>query len=325
MKNSKYLIIGGTTKAATTSLYYYLSEHPDVCGSTLKETRFFIDSDYPVAPLASHWSQGLDKYEEFFKHDSNLSSPRLEATPDYLYSSGTARRIKEALPNAKIVFILREPISRLMSWYKYAKQRAFISESMSLEEYIECQLEDKLPSAPEQKDDAIAQAYFFSALEHGRYSAYLQKYFDEFGRDRVYVAFFDDLTQRPQAVLESLCGFAGLDPSFYADYNFKVFNRSETMKNAGLHRAYGRFRSGIRKWTHNLPIHMLLRRLRRWFDSIYYPLNTQNSEKMVLSPDIQSKLEDYYQADSQALEKLLGYSVPWNRSAPTSSVQEIVH
>ena len=48
MSLGRYLIIGGTTKAGTTSLHAYLSDHPQVCASSIKETRFFLDRDYPL-------------------------------------------------------------------------------------------------------------------------------------------------------------------------------------------------------------------------------------------------------------------------------------
>ena len=185
---NQFLIIGGTTKAATTSLYYYLADHPSVCVSTLKETRFFIDEDYPVSPLGAKWADGIDKYEEFFNNCPNIGCLRVEATPDYLYSSGTPKKIKKSLPNAKLLFILREPVSRLISWYKFAKQKAHISEQMSFDEYVEKQLKGgqfekaKQAKLESSQNNFIPQYYFLSALEQGCYSTYLQQYFDILGR-----------------------------------------------------------------------------------------------------------------------------------------------
>lgn len=316
----KYLIIGGTTKAATTSLYNYLADHPQVNASTLKETRFFLDLDYPVPPIAAKWTDGIEKYEEFFSHKKEDNFLRLEASAEYLYSKGTPKRIKELLPNAKIVFLLREPVSRVISWYKFAKQRADIPAEMTLDRYIEKQLQSnhfqlakqQRVTLDQNQDKSIPPSFFFSALEHGCYSAYLQPYFDILGRDNVHIAFYEELCNDPKSVLEAICSFADIEPDFYNDYNFQVFNRSETMKNASLHGAYGKLRTSIRKYTHNLPIHYWLRMMRKWFDAkVYYRLNTRPSEQLEISPAIQTKLKNYYQTEIETLENLLDRPVPW--------------
>jgi len=100
MSQGRYLIIGGTTKAGTTSLHAYLNDHPQVCASSIKETRFFLDRDYPLE--AKYRSDdGLEYYEEYFAH-RGAAAVRVEATPDYLYSPGTAARLAAALPQAAI-------------------------------------------------------------------------------------------------------------------------------------------------------------------------------------------------------------------------------
>src|SRR3712207_1668459 len=101
VKEHSYLIIGGTTKAATTSLFSYLADHPQICASSLKESRFFLDADYPVSSKC-RFEDGLDKYDELFQHCRDDRLLRLEATPDYLYSAATPQKIKFSLPKAKL-------------------------------------------------------------------------------------------------------------------------------------------------------------------------------------------------------------------------------
>lgn len=323
----QYLIIGGTTKAATTSLYYYLGDHPEVSVSTLKETRFFIDEDYPVAPVSAKWSAGSQDFSTFFKEPD--AKCRVEATPDYLYSQGTPERIKGMLPGAKLVFLLRDPITRMMSWYKYARQRADIPESMSFADYVETQLERgyfdeakenrlKMDQGQETEDTGlrnIPSAYFLSALEHGKYATYLQPYFETLGAENIKVYFYEDLCADPATILTDLCKFSDISPEVYADYDFKVFNRSTAMKNATLNQVYSNLRRAIRKRTHNLPIHKTLSQLKKWFDPIYHRFNAQEMEEIVVSPEIRAKLESYYREDIAQLENMLGRSAPWTRIA----------
>ena len=324
----QYLIIGGTTKAATTSLYYYLADHPEVSVSTLKETRFFIDEDYPVAPVSAKWNAGSQDFSNFFKEPK--AACRVEATPDYLYSSGTPERIKSMLPGTKLVFLLRDPITRMVSWYKYARQRADIPESMSFTDYVETQLEHeyfeeakenrlKMDQGQETEENTglrnIPSAYFLSALEHGRYATYLQPYFKTFGTENVKVYFYEDLCSDPETILTDLCKFSGISSEVYTNYDFKVFNRSTAMKNATLNQAFSNLRRAVRRRTHNLPIHKALSQLKLWFDPIYHRLNAQEMEEIVVSPEIRTKLEKYYQEDRAQLEDMLGRPSPWNKIA----------
>ena len=129
-----YLIVGGTTKAATTSLFTYLSDHPAVCAATYKETRFFLSDDYPL-PSKYRYKDNVEEYHLLFS-DSNGMQLRMESTPDYLYCEKARERIAEFLPHAKLVFSLREPISRLISWYRFAKQIGKLPQTLSFDAYV---------------------------------------------------------------------------------------------------------------------------------------------------------------------------------------------
>ena len=312
-----YLIIGGTTKAATTSLYHYLGDHPDVMLTSLKETRFFLDQDYPVQPQAAKWQDGVEMFDSFFQAEP--SSLRVEATPDYLYSEGTPQRIHSFLPKARVVFILRDPITRLISWYKYSRQRNNIPVSMSFEEYVEMQLDGNYFELAKQgassSNDLTSDSninYFLSALEQGRYANFLKRYVDIFGADRVKVYFYEDLCADPRKIMIDICKFAQIDPELYSDYDFKVFNRSVKIGNAKIDQLYSDVRRFIRKRTHTLPVHSILRELRLKLEPIYLRFNSQAAEEVVLEPDIRQKLESYYADDVQNLESLVGRSTPWS-------------
>lgn len=303
VKEHSYLIIGGTTKAATTSLFCYLAEHPQVCAASIKEIRFFLDADYPM-PSKYRFEDGLDKYDRFFPPSDNPQLLRLDATPDYLYSPATPQKIKSSLPSVKLVFILREPISRLISWYKYAKQVGQLPPNCSFESYVREQLQAIEANLPRPQH--------MRALEQGRYSLYLQPYFDLFGQDNIHIAFQEALSKEPTLVLQQLCGFAGIDPTFYSNYHFKIFNRTEAMKNADLHRTYMKFRFRVRNAVHNISaIRAILRRMRRLFELFYFRLNTQPSEQVVISPSTREIIEAYYSQEAQALTDLIGKAVPW--------------
>ncbi len=303
VKEHSYLIIGGTTKAATTSLFSYLADHPQICASSLKESRFFLDTDYPVSSKY-RFKDGLDKYEELFQHCHDAQLLRLEATPDYLYSVGTPQKIKSTLPKAKLAFILREPVSRLISWYKYAKQIGQLPPNFSFEAYVQEQLQAIEAERPRPQH--------MRALEQGRYSLYLRPYFDLLGRENIHIAFQEDLSREPAFVLKEFCSFIGIEANFYSDYHFKILNSTKAMKNTDLHRLYMQFRFQVRKSVYNKPaVRAILRQIRLLFEQFYFRLNTQPAEQIVISSSVKEILNAYYSQEAQELASLSGKAVPW--------------
>ncbi len=297
MNEYRYLIIAGTTKAATTSVFNYLADHPKICASNIKETGFFLDPDYPL-PAKYRLEDGLAKYESYFIHCS-ASHIRMEATPDYLYSPCTPQKIKTSLPLVKIIFVLREPIDRLVSWYRFAKQIAGLPAQVDFEQYVNSQLRNNGSSS------CIEQ--HMRALEQGRYSVYLKPYLDLFEQDQVFIAQYETLKRDPADVLDEVCLFAGIDPAFYVDYDFRVFNPTQSMKSARLHRSYMEFRVRLGMRVHdNTRIRMVLRFIRRKFEPLYLRLNRGVEEEVVISEPMRALLEDYYSGEAAALACLLG-------------------
>jgi hypothetical protein len=296
-----YLIIAGTTKGATTSLFQYLGDHPRVCLANIKETRFFLEKGSPL-PAKFHCEDGLDRYGEFFPHcGGDHQRLRVDATPDYLYSPQAAQNIFALLPHSKIIFALREPISRVLSWYRFAKQNNSLAESVTLDEYVRKQFNAEFP---EQHMRAVAQ---------GRYAQYLKPYYDRFGADRIFVTFLEELQEDPQNVMERLCLFAEIDPAPYARYAFHVFNRTENVRSPQIHQAYrGTRRALINAFHDNTTIRVFLRKVRKFIEPFYMSLNRKSAaEHALFAPEVLAALKEYYRAPNDDLAKLLGRHLPW--------------
>ena len=298
-----YLIVGGTTKAATTSLFTYLADHPAVCAATYKETRFFLSNDYPL-PSKYRYNGDLEAYISLFPN-CDETQLRMESTPDYLYCEKACERIAEFLPHAKLVFSLREPISRLISWYRFAKQIGKLPQNVNFDAYVEL-----LFAALESSGNGETQ--HLQTLQQGCYTVYLKPYFNQFDPARIHILFYEELAAQPVRVMASLCNFAGIDTDFYSGYTFKVTNRTEKMRNSELHEKYRDFRFRLRQWTHNKPIiHNPLRTIRQTIEPLYLRLNTQPDKEIQLSKEMQHRLADYYQHDIDALAELIGRPLPW--------------
>ena len=314
----QYLIVGGTTKAATTSLFTYLADHPAVCAASYKETRFFLDKEYPL-PSKYRYDADVEVYNLLFS-ECDENQFRLESTPDYLYCLSACERIAAFLPNAKLVFSLREPISRLISWYRFAKQIGRLPPTLNFDGYVELLFDVEMPkkskAAPVQeranREGNIVYEQHLQALQQGCYAVYLKQYLQHFSSERIHTLFYEDLIAEPLKVLINLCHFAGMDGDFYKNYTFKVTNRTETMRNAEVHQKYRSFRFQIRQWTHNRPrIHRPLRAMKRAIEPLYLRLNTRPDESVSLSEETRRRLINYYKHDVLELAELIGRKPPW--------------
>lgn len=290
-----YLIIAGTTRAGTTSLFRYLGDHPDVCPSRIKETGFFLDADYPNPPPTKYRVEGgLEKYECYFSH-CQRQSVRLEATPGYMYSPGTAQKIRTSLRRVKLLFILRDPVGRLISAYRFAKQNGRIPQSIDFAVYVERQYPDKTWNG-------------IRDLMTGRYARYLRAYFELFDRQDIFVASFSALSQSPGALLADICFFGGLDNLFYRGYDFGVINPSRTINYPSVHRLY----LSMSKWFSRTWIARLgwtrsvFGLVRRYFEPLYLHWVGSNDEPVNLPPSLEALLTEYYAEERSALARLLG-------------------
>lgn len=100
-------------KGGTTSLFHYLASHPDISGAILKETNYFIEEK-------NYW-RGGGWYASLFPCNSGGVS--FEASPNYTKRHlfpGVAERINKALPNVKLIYIVRNPLERTISHYLHS-------------------------------------------------------------------------------------------------------------------------------------------------------------------------------------------------------------
>lgn len=270
------LIIGGVPKSGTTSLFDWLAEHPAMSPSILKETRFFLDEDYPLSSPKRFNGHNLSEYLSMFVDEEVENRVLLEATPDYLYSK-SAIQIADLIPNSKMVFILRDQVSRMLSWYKFSVQRGFINESVGFDEYVMSQI-DK----PIMKDTPI----HLRALEQGRYIKYLTYFEAAFGK-RILVINFSDIVERPQQVMRELCLFANIDPDFYEGYAFQAKNVTQRVSNPRLGLIYGKLRRAIAEAMLPFPkVARVLSKPNQLLKRIMLGKTSKNDKKIVVSDEL---------------------------------------
>lgn len=297
----KYIIIGGTSKAGTTSLFNYLSGHPEVCPAKSKEVRFFLDPDYPLKRIHG-FEEGINKYEAFFHHCKD-SKIRLEATPDYLHSPGTPRRIKESLSDVKFIFLLRSPTDRLLSWYRYAIQNSLISKSMTFDDYVNWQF------APDGQHN---REQWQMALEQGMYYEHLMQYYECFEKERILVVLFEQLRRDPLMAMKSICRFAGIGDDYYTAFKFKIYNPTYNLRSPLTHKLYRDISFFLRRALFkNDRARNIFRRIRLSLEPLYLRINAVPITDIEINEKTKTFLAGYYQKDIENLETLLGIRTGW--------------
>ena len=180
-----YLI--GAQKAGTTTLAYLLSQHPDICVARTKEPHFFTTYLY----------KGLDWYKSNFANYEN--SVCLDASTTYAMAplsknnskkgrlEGVPPRIHSISPQAKFIYLLREPIERTYSayWHRFntgTEHRSF--------------------------REAIRNEYFY--LDVSNYYGQLSLWLEYFSLDSFFFVLFEDMKKNPAKVAEECFQFIGV-------------------------------------------------------------------------------------------------------------------
>lgn len=293
------LIIGGTYRTGTTSVFTYLSDHPQVCGSRIKETAFFI-RDYTGDRVRDE-----AVFDDYFAHCSDTVQVRVEGSAGYLANAGlVAARMKELLGAPRLLFILRPPAERLYSYFNYLVGQLRLPASLSFDEYLDVAFEYDAGSIP-----AAAVPFsleYAEALRHGRYSEYLETFLAVFDAGLIKVMLFADLHRDAMAFMRELAGFAGIDPDFYTHYPFGRINATFSSKNALLHRF------ALLANTRLEPFLRQRRALKAPMVKLYKKLNLAREGYSPMSPVARRRLSEYYADEIGRLEGMLGRRLPEN-------------
>jgi hypothetical protein len=219
------LVMVGLGKSGTTSLFYYLSQHPEICASDVKEIQFFRQHGDEVEP-----SSGLDGYAAHFARWRG-ERYRLEASPQYLHGGGPMiEAVRAALGSPRILITLRNPTDRMWSTYRSAMSRRFLPDGLTFEQYV-ARCEHVLREGVVSEDDR-----HYRTMAGGFYTAYVRLWLDRFGDDGR-VVFFEQLAADPAAVVRDLCEWLELDAGCVDGFDLSVQNETRHARNFLLHRA----------------------------------------------------------------------------------------
>lgn len=300
------LFVIGAAKAASSSLHRWLVQHPDIVGSRSDEARFLMDPDDPLARKRGFAATGLDGYEALYPDAARTARHVLDVTPMYYYQE-TARAVIPTLPEARAIFIARQPSARLKSLYDYAKNNIGVLPA-------EIGLADFLAEIEKGAASPVLGAYpmMRDAIDHCRYATHLRDWIDALGRDRVRVLVFEDLVRRPHAALADLCDWLDLPAGVYDGYTFPAANESYRVRSRLVHRV-------VRRVKLRLPD-----RLRRRAKSCYINLNTRVGKEAVTEADraALARIEALLGEERDALAGMLGHDLPWPDPAEAARAEQ---
>lgn len=208
-----YLIIG-TQKGGTTSLNYYLSEHPNIMSSMIKEMPF--------------WSNQIDRgLEWYFSHfppiPPNYHCLVGEATPINFNSPEVAENLVKFFPNVKLILLLRNPIDRAVSHYYHWLSLKW--ELSSFDEVIQReidQLQDQTIDFWAKLNDSTFQGY----LAKGLYIYFIEKWIKIFPREQFLILSSEEFYANPDQGTTKVLNFLGLPEyhlSSYHQYNTRPY------------------------------------------------------------------------------------------------------
>ena len=190
------LVIIGAMKCGTTSLHYYLNLHPEIRMTREKELNFFIKE--------RNWDRGIDWYRAHFRGSEKIHGESSPNYTNYPVWGGVPERMHSVIPDAKLIYILRDPIERIISHYihEYSEGR----ESRPINEAL--------------------KEFNSSYIYRSRYYMQLEQFLQFFPASNILIITQENLYRNRLQTLKEVFKFLNVDDSFYSPRFFKLKHRS---------------------------------------------------------------------------------------------------
>ena len=190
--------IVGAPRCGTTSIAFYLNQHPEAFISELKEPYYFSRLDFPDNLKRESMITDKKKYLDLFKKAKG-SKAIGEASAAYLSSPHAPAEIKEEFPDAKIIISLRNPIERAHS--SYFGYQFMHQNKQNFSEMIDLQ----------EKQIEKDEFFIYSLLEPGFYSKHIKRFQENFSSDKIKIIIFEDYIKNTIPTIESILSFLDID------------------------------------------------------------------------------------------------------------------
>jgi len=275
----------GASKCGTTSLHYYLYAHPEIGLPRSKEVRFFLDP--------GNWHRGQEWYRKQFPRRRVLVESFGGGYSHYPVQQGVARRMFEVLPHGKFIYMVRDPVERMISRYVHNV----------------CELLERSEPQEAFSGNPLENVYVSESLYFTQLSQYLE-YFDE---SRFLIVDYDSFMNRRKQTLGQIFHFLGVDPHL-SSKAFAVVRhptsgkRQKNALGAAIHRTFGRH---CLRALGQVPLPMTLQRaLSHSSDQLLYWMFSSPMSRPQLHPGLRRELNAIFRPEVRQLEKFAGREFP---------------
>lgn len=292
-RNLTHCFIVGFPRCGTTSLFRYLSAHPAVLPSKVKELNFFIEH-----------KEAMDleekEYMRYFPPRVSGKTVTVEASPSYSYYYEDAiSSLFLLFSQAKIIFLLRDPVDRFIS---VVSKKGEVDDTVF--KTVDSLLQDGSilqyapPRAPQQKDSLEFQLHY--QLWLGKYIHVLQRYAEIFSKGQNLPLFTENLRAFPRQTMGTVCDFLSLSSETYDDFVFSIENPSVQPRWPILYRRLLKLNRQMEPILNRVPF------VRQWGRSLHHTLNTvpKTSQDYAIGHH-KERLRIFYQQEIRDLKKFL--------------------
>ena len=227
-------IIGGTQKAGTTALDYYLRRHPQI-GMAVKKELHFFDNERVFSKRNIRYSKYENKFD--FRSKKKIYG---EVTPIYIYWKSSCKRIWEYNPDIKLIFILRNPITRAFSHWNMQFDANIDQESFS----------DAIRNEPDRvKESLPLQHRFYSYIDRGLYSEQIKRYKSYFPNNQLKFIKYELFNSQQENTLSEIFSFLGVKTNEYLFERKTVHKRDKhsTLSSEDKEYLLSKFKDDIHK------------------------------------------------------------------------------
>jgi len=262
------LIIIGAPKTGTTSLHYYLSQHPEIYMSEDKEPHYFCkdlhkenDEFFGYDKYFRHRSQ--ESYSSIFQNATNEKIIG-EASTTYIYSKVAAKQIHDFDPDMKIIAIIRDPLDLAFSWYNYLK---FLTHETAdtFEEALKLEKSRKSNQKLIPNCVLYPTSIFYSEIVD--FDQNLKRFTDLFSRENCKFILFDDLKKDVGSIYKEVLDFLEVDTEFVAD--FEMQNVSRSARFGGMKQKVDNATFAIRQKFYQYRNTTILRKAKETYNTIF--------------------------------------------------------
>ncbi|MDM4018851.1 sulfotransferase family protein [Roseiconus lacunae] len=187
--NIPNLFVIGAMKCGTTTLHNLLAEHPDIFMSAEKEPAFFT-IEHPTDQQRYHYQSLFQAADG--ERVLGESSTQYSMLPTY---PGCINRLADASPNAKLIYMMKDPIERTLShyWHQYRSKKRHGGDRRPIIEAV------------------LADEHYHAVSDYARQ---LKPYLDRFGRNQIKAVVLERFSQNPEEGYQDILQFLGVDPDF---------------------------------------------------------------------------------------------------------------